>query len=102
MITDTKTIFEHWTDEELQSRMDNAEHADPGMLEGVRAEAFILDALAMAARGQRAAELVELFRDSEWSERWSMTHPTEPRVIVYFNEAFPAKVKKVRGTGIPA
>jgi len=172
MIQDTKTIFEQWTDDNLQAIAGNPEHADPGMLDEVRreierrakveaerekieqaaaearrkkaladeaakaqkhlearraemftpdellpeprmhlskqletlarihysygghAEAFILDALAMATREGKTRELVEALRETEYPGRWSMTHAKEPRVIVYFNEIFPVNVKK--------
>ena len=166
------TIFEHWTDDDLEERLKNAEFSDPGMLEMVRAEidrratvkaerekldklaadakrkaqaaadaeqkakkqqdrrqrmftpsemsrepglrlstqlatwakvnyfygghaeAFIMDALAMAIRDGKTSDLVELFRDTKYAERWNMSHIEDPSVIVYFDEVFPAKKSK--------
>lgn len=38
MITDTKTIFEHWSSAELTAVVKNPEAVDPGMLDGVQRE----------------------------------------------------------------
>lgn len=173
-----RTVFEHWTDADLQTRMDQAEHSDPEMIEGVKheierratvraeqerlnalaaeanrkaieaaaaeekrkqrearrnrmfhpskldteqrkrlaeqlrtmarvyyfygghAEAFVMDVLAMAALDKqegRALEIVELLRRTDWAERWSMRHPDDSAVVVYFPEVFPETVKQKRG-----
>lgn len=61
---------------------------------GGHAEAFLLEALAMAVSEGRALELVELFRETDFAARWSVTHRREASVVAYFAELFPAKPKQ--------
>lgn len=60
---------------------------------GDHAASFVLSALCMAMRDGKAEALVDRLRDTEYPERWSMSHTNDPNIIVYFDEVFPAKAR---------
>ena len=61
---------------------------------GGHREAFLLNVVTMAARSGKLTEIVEMFRNTEYAERWSVSHPNDPGIVVYFDEVFPAKKSK--------
>lgn len=61
---------------------------------GSRVHGFLLEALAMACREGREAELLELLRPTQFARRWTYQHPRDMSIIVTFDEVFPAPARK--------
>jgi len=82
MIADTKTVFEHWTDEGLQEVADNPEAAEAGMLDGVRREierrTKERERKAAADKAYQAAKLkIDAHKQAETRQREIEKHRAE-------------------------
>lgn len=80
--------------EALQRAIGFADIARPYHEHGFRHAALALEVLQMMLREGREAEFTEMVRGTEWSARWSYTHPRDRGVIVTFDEVFPAPTRK--------